>query len=206
MDTAPSGAMAELEAQVRAIAYMYGRGREINTALTKSPPTMFTFLKHPGMPPHNNRAEQELHAGPAREKRVRRQLKNHSGMRRMSVLYTAFRTAENLGVWPPTVVRMTARDPDWGACSRTQTAPGRPLVRRPGAWQSFRAPPPDPHPSTAQTRAANRGRSPAPVAVGPIRRRTAARRRFAAQRSPSPRATAPRMPSRSGLGTAVKST
>ena len=38
--------------------------------LTYSLPTMFTFLKRPGMPPHNNHTEQEIHAGPAK-KRVR---------------------------------------------------------------------------------------------------------------------------------------
>ena len=61
---------------------MYGDGHEINTALTNSMPTMPTFLKHPGMLPHNNRAE-ELDAGPAREKRVRQQLKNSDGMKCM---------------------------------------------------------------------------------------------------------------------------
>ena len=140
-DTAPPDAVAELEGQVRGIADMYGEGHEINTALTKSLPTMFTFLKHPGMPPHNNRAEQEIHAGPAREKRVRRQLKNHGGMRCMSVLSTVFRTAENLGVWPSTVVRMTARDPDWDMFAHAD-GPGPPLgaqARRPAVFSGAAA-------------------------------------------------------------------
>ena len=125
---------------MRAIADMYGEGHEINTTLTKSLPTMFTSLKHPGMPPHNNRAE-ELHAGPARERRVRRQLKNHGGMRRMSVLSTVFRTAENLGVWPSTVVRMTARDPGWDMFAHAD-GPGAPLgaqARRPAVFSGTAA-------------------------------------------------------------------
>ncbi len=141
MDTAPPEAIAKLEGQVRAIADMYGEGHEISTALTKSLPTMFTFLKHPGMPPHNNRAEQELHAGPARERRVRRQLKNHGGMRRMSVFSTVFRTAENLGVWPSTVVRMTARDRNWDMFAHAD-GPGPPLgsqARRPAVFSGAAA-------------------------------------------------------------------
>ena len=62
------------------------------------------------MPPHNNRAEQEI----------------HGGMRRMSVLSTVFRTAENLGVWPSTAVRMTARDPGWDMFAHAD-GPGPPL-------------------------------------------------------------------------------
>ena len=141
MDTAPPDVIAELEGQVRAIADMYGEGHEISTALTNSLPTMFTFLKHPGMPPHNNRAEQEIHAGPAREKRVRRQLKNHNGMRCMSVLSTVFRTAENLGVWPSTVVRMTARDRNWDMFAHAD-GPGPPLgaqARRPAVFSGAAA-------------------------------------------------------------------
>jgi len=141
MDTAPHGVISELEEQVQTIAGMYGDGHEINTALTNSLPTMFTFLKHPGMPPHNNRAEQELYAGPATETRVRRQLKNGSGMKCMSVLSTVFRTAENLGAWPSTAVRMAARDPGWDMFAHAD-GPGPPLdaqARRPAVFSGAAA-------------------------------------------------------------------
>lgn len=93
MDTAPPRVMAELEARVQEIAGTCGDGRKIRAAPASSPLAMFTFLKSQGMPTHNNRAEQEIRAGPAKEKRVRQQLKNRGGTRRMYALSTVFRTA-----------------------------------------------------------------------------------------------------------------
>ena len=129
MDTAGPEVISELEAQVLAVADMYGEGHEMHTALHNALSTLFTFLKHPDMPPHNNRAEQEIHAGPAKEKRIRRQLKNYKGMRCMSVFSTVFRTAENLGVWPSEAVRMAARDPNWDIFAHA-SGPGPPLDRQ----------------------------------------------------------------------------
>ena len=125
LDTASSEVIAEFRSQMKAIAEMYEEGHEMRTALLNALPTAFTFLEHPGMPSQNNRAEQELHAGPAREKRIRIQLKNHKGMRCMSVLSTVFRTAENLGIWPSTAVQMAVRDPGWNMMDHAD-GPGPP--------------------------------------------------------------------------------
>lgn len=119
------GVIAEFESQMREIAEMYGEGHEIRTALLNALPTTFTFLKHAGMPSQNNRAEQELHAGPAREKCIRRQLKNQKGMKCMSVLSTVFRTAENLGIWPSTAVWMAVHVPGWNMMDHAD-GPGPP--------------------------------------------------------------------------------
>ena len=73
--------------------------------------------------------------------RVRRQLKNHNGIRYMSVLSTVFRTAENLGVWPSIVVWMTARDPDWDMFAHAN-GPGPTLgaqARRPAVFSGAAA-------------------------------------------------------------------
>ena len=125
LDTASPEEVAEFKAQVREIADMYGEGHQMHTALLNALPTMFTFLEHPGMPSQNNRAEQELHAGPAREKRIRIQLKNRKGMHCMSVLSTVFRTADNLGIWPSTAVQMAVRDPGWNMMDHAD-GPGPP--------------------------------------------------------------------------------
>ena len=84
--------VAELEARVQEIAGTCGDGRKMRAAPANSPPTMFAFPKSQGMPAHNHRAEQ-IHAGPAKDKRVRRQLKNRGGTRRMYALSAVFRMA-----------------------------------------------------------------------------------------------------------------
>lgn len=125
LDTAPPEVIAEFESQMLEIAEMYDEGHEMRTALINALPTAFTFLKHAGMPSQNNRAEQELHAGPAREKRIRCQLKNWKGMKCMSVLSTVFRTAENLGIWPSMAVWMAVHVPGWNMMDHAD-GPGPP--------------------------------------------------------------------------------
>ena len=97
----------------------------MRTALVNALPHMFTFLRHPGMPCHNNRVEQAIHEGPAREKRSRRQLRSAAGMRRLSITCTVFQTRGRLGIWPSTALKALRADPEWDMFAHPATWPPR---------------------------------------------------------------------------------
>ena len=58
---------------------------------------MFTFLRHPDMPPHNNAAELEIR-GTARD--MRHQLSTVEGLEVFSVLISVARTCYKQGIFP----------------------------------------------------------------------------------------------------------
>ncbi len=125
IDTADEAAIRELERQVLEIAGGYGEKHAMRTALVNALPHMFTFLRHPGMPCRNDRAEQAIHEGPAREKRSRRQLRSAAGMRRLSITCTVFQTCRRLGIWPSTALKALRADPEWGMFAHPATGPPR---------------------------------------------------------------------------------
>ena len=125
IDTADEAAIRELERQVLEIAGGYGEKHAMRTALVNALPHMFTFLRHPGMPCHNNRVEQAIHEGPAREKRSRRQLRSAAGMRRLSITCTVFQTCRRLGIWPSTALKALRADPEWDMFAHPATGPPR---------------------------------------------------------------------------------
>ena len=125
IDTAGEAAIRELERQVLEIAGGYGEKHAMRTALASAPPCMFAFLRHPGMPCHNNRVEQAIHEGPAREKRHRRQLRSAAGMRRLSITCTVFQTCRRLGISPSAALKALRADPEWDMFAHPATGPPR---------------------------------------------------------------------------------
>ena len=126
MDTAGGATIKELDSQVLDIAGEYGEGHKMHTALSNARPNMFTFLRHPGMPCHNNRVEQAIHEGPAKEKRSRRQLRSASGMRCLAVTCSVFQTGKRRGIWPARILEAAATDPNWNILDPPATGPPPP--------------------------------------------------------------------------------
>ena len=88
----PASAIPELESRARAIAAAYsGAGMKFGGTLEAAIPNMFTFLRHPGMPPHNNDVERLVREIKVHSK-VRGQLKTPAGMKRFGVFMTCMMT------------------------------------------------------------------------------------------------------------------
>ena len=162
IDTADEAAIRELERQVLEIAGGYGEKHAMRTALASAPPYMFTFLRHPGMPCHNNRVEQATHEGPAREKRHRRQLRSAAGMRRLSITCTVFQTCRRLGISPSAALKALRADPEWDMFAHPATGPPRaPAVAAPSRPRAG----PVPAPGGARP---GPGRGPSRPRAGPV--------------------------------------
>ena len=98
----------------------------MHTALSNARPNMLASPRHPGMPCHNNRAEQAIHEGPAKEKRSRRQLRSASGMRCLAVTCSVFQTGKRRGIWPARILEAAATNPNWNILDPPDTGPPPP--------------------------------------------------------------------------------
>ena len=76
-------------------------------------PYLFTFLRHPGMPPHNNGAELEIRDTAVLHRNVRYQLSTAKEREVLSMLVSVARTCRKLGIFSRTAVECLIRDPDW---------------------------------------------------------------------------------------------
>ena len=63
-------------------------------------PYLFTFLRYPGMPPHNNGAELEIRDTAVLHRNVRHQLSTTEERDVFSVLVSVARTCRKLGIFP----------------------------------------------------------------------------------------------------------
>ena len=76
-------------------------------------PCLFTFLRYPGMPPHNNGAELEIRDTVVLHRNVRHQLSEPEGREVFSVLISVARTCHKQGIFPRVAVEELIRDPGW---------------------------------------------------------------------------------------------
>ena len=81
--------------------------------LRKPPPFLFTFLRYPGMPPHNNAAELEIRDTAVLHRNVRHHLSEPEGREVFSVLISVARTCHKRGIFPRVVVEKLVKDPAW---------------------------------------------------------------------------------------------
>ena len=111
-ESADSSECLSLERAVLDIASSYPECR-FRTKLEGAAPHLFTFLRYPGMPPHNNGAELEIRDTAVLHRNVRHQLSTAEGREVFSVLVSVARTCRKLGIFPRTAVECLIRDPDW---------------------------------------------------------------------------------------------
>ena len=111
----------DLERAVLEIAASYGDaedkkehdGLKFKATLEYAAPCLFTFLRYPGMPPHNNGAELEIRDTVVLHRNVRHQLSEPEGREVFSVLISVARTCHKQGIFPRVAVEDLIRDPDW---------------------------------------------------------------------------------------------
>ena len=112
-DTADVAECLDLERRVLDIAASYGESHPFGNTLEAAAPRLFTFLRHPGMPPHNNDAELDIRDTVVLQRNVRHKLSVAEGMRVFSVLASVARTCHKQGILPRVAVESLIRDPDW---------------------------------------------------------------------------------------------
>lgn len=112
-ESADSSECLSLERAVLEIASSYPEGHKFRTKLEGAAPHLLTFLRYPGMPPHNNGAELEIRDTAVLHRNVRHQLSTAEGREVFSVLVSVARTCRKLGIFPRTAVECLIRDPDW---------------------------------------------------------------------------------------------
>ena len=111
----------DLERAVLEIAASYGDaedkiehdGLKFKATLEYAAPCLFTFLRYPGMPPHNNGAELEIRDTVVLHRNVRHQLSKPEGREVFSVLISVARTCHKQGIFPRVAVEELIRDPGW---------------------------------------------------------------------------------------------
>ena len=112
-ESADSTECLDLEKAALRIASGYKKGHGFRTTLENAAPHLFTFLRYPGMPPHNNAAELEVRDTVVLHRNVRHQLSKPEGREVFSVLVSVARTCQNLGMFPRVAVEHAIKDPDW---------------------------------------------------------------------------------------------
>ena len=88
-------------------------GCKFMVTLEGAAPYLFTFLRYPGMPPHNNAAELEIRDTVVLHRNVRHQLSEPEGREVFSVLISVARTCHKQGIFPRIAVEEMIRDSDW---------------------------------------------------------------------------------------------
>ena len=77
------------------VAQSYPEKHKFRITLENAAPFLFTFLRYPGMPPHNNDAECEIRDTVVLQRNVRHHLVNAEGMEVFSVLVSVAVPAAN---------------------------------------------------------------------------------------------------------------
>ncbi len=112
-ESADGAECLNLERAVLRIASGYKKGHGFRETLENAAPHLFTFLRCPGMPPHNNAAELEIRDTVVLHRNVRHQLSEPDGRHVFSVLVSVARTCQKMGVFPRMAVERMIEDPDW---------------------------------------------------------------------------------------------
>ena len=111
--SADSTECLNLEKAALRIASGYKKGHGFRETLEGAAPHLFTFLRYPGMPPHNNAAELEIRDTVVLHRNVRHQLSEPEGRHVFSVLVSVARTCQKMGIFPRMAVERMIEDPDW---------------------------------------------------------------------------------------------
>ena len=88
-------------------------GHKFKVTLEGAAPCLFTLLRYPGMPPHNNAAKLEIRDAVVLHRNVRHQLSKPEGREVFSVLISVARTCHKQGIFPRVAVENLIRNPDW---------------------------------------------------------------------------------------------
>ena len=112
-ESAGSAECLDLERTVLQIAASYSEGHKFRGTLEGAAPHLFTFLRYPGMPPHNNAAELEIRDAVVLHRNVRHQLSKPEGREVFSVLVSVARICHKQRIFPRVAVENLIRDPDW---------------------------------------------------------------------------------------------
>ena len=110
-----------MERAVPEIAASYGDaedkkehdGPKFIVTLESTAPCLFTFLRHPSMPPHNNASELKVRGTVVLHRNVRHQPSEPDGREVFSVLISVARTCRKQEIFPRVAVEEMIRDPDW---------------------------------------------------------------------------------------------
>ena len=113
MGRASAAQCRDLEKHVLEIAMSYGEAHEFRTTIEGAAPYLFTFLKYPGMPPHNNDAERDIRDTSVLQRNVRHKLCEPDGMNVFAVLVSVSRTCYKQGIFPRIAVEELIKNPDW---------------------------------------------------------------------------------------------
>ena len=111
-ESAGCGKCLALEKTLLEITASYGESKFRGT-LEAAAPHLFTFLRHPGMPPHNNAAEREIRDTAVLHRNVRHQLSTPEGRKVFSVLISVARTCHKHDMFPHVALANLIMDPDW---------------------------------------------------------------------------------------------
>ena len=113
MESAGCAECLDLERAVLQIAVTYGEGHKFRETLEGAAPFLFTFLRYPGMPPHNNATELEIRDAVVLHRNMRHQLSEPEGREVFSVLVSVARTCHKRGIFPRVAVEELARNSAW---------------------------------------------------------------------------------------------
>ena len=112
----------------RCAASGYKKGRGFRETPEDAAPHLFTFLRYPGMPPHNNAAELEIRDAVVLHRSVRHQMSGPGGRHVFSAPASVARACQKMGMFPRMAVERMVEDPDW-RIFKPPDCPGR--VERP---------------------------------------------------------------------------
>lgn len=112
----------DLSRTAYAIAMSY-EDHKVRTYLLNSIPNMFTFLSHPGMPPHNNDAEREIRDGIIPQRNARHKLTTAKGRRVFSITTTFSRTCHKQGLSTGRALLECILDRDWNLFEKAPDTP-----------------------------------------------------------------------------------
>ena len=84
-----------------------------SATLENAVPYLYTFLGYPGISPHNNAAELEVHDTVVLHRNVCHHLSEPEGREMFSVLVSVARTCQKMGMFPRVAMERMIGDPDW---------------------------------------------------------------------------------------------
>ena len=105
-------ACARFEERVMDIVSAYG-DHGFATTLEGAAPNLFTFLRHPGMPPTNNDTERDIRDAVVVQRKIRRRFVNARGRHVFSVIQSFNSTCRKLGLVPWRCMGRIIDDPEY---------------------------------------------------------------------------------------------
>ena len=126
-----------LQKTVCEIAHEYPEDHKFRTTLECASPNLFTFLRYPGLPPHNNGSELELRDTAVLHRNVRHQLCTPQGRMVFSVMISVGRTCVKNKIFPRHAVEKLFEDTGWSIFGQTHVQAAKkcaePAATRPAA-------------------------------------------------------------------------